>query len=131
MVEQTESGHSYTATFARWERLLAGAEANQDGLPALRRYISQLQAALADTRAARERQRELRAAAQGATEELQRQITQGCELAARLQAGVRLLYGRRSPKLAEFGMKPLAFRRRRKAGCGVKGCPLEATPTAK
>jgi hypothetical protein len=56
----------------------------------------------------------------------------GRDLAAQLQSGVRLLYGRRSPKLAELGMKVLGSRKA-KAGprCGVKGCPLEAPATAK
>lgn len=133
MVEQTESGHSYNSTLARWERLLAGAEANRDGLQALERYVVQLRAALADTRAARERQEKLRAEAQGATLELYRRLTLGRELVAQLESGVKLLFGRRSPKLAELGMKPLAYRRGRRAGtgCAVKGCPLEAAPTAK
>ena len=133
MAEQTESQNCIESTLALWEKLLVGAEANRGDLPALERYVAQLQAALDDARAARDRQQELYAAARGATQELHRRVTLGRELAARLQAGVRLLYGRRSPKLPDFGMKPLVSWRHRRAGvgCPVQGCPLEATPTAK
>jgi len=124
---------SFAEILAHWERLLAGAEANRDDLPALEPYRAQLAAALADTRNVYERRASRQAEACQATRELRALILLGCELTARLESGVRLLYGRRSPKLVEFGMKtflrgakPKAVRR-----CGVEGCPLEATATAK
>lgn len=123
----------FAEILAHWERLLAGAEANRDDLPALEPYRAQLAAALADTRAIYERRTSHQAEARQATQDLRALLRLGCELTARLESGVRLLYGRRSPKLVEFGMKALFRRAKPKAsrGCGVEGCPLEATATAK
>lgn len=132
MPEVTESKNSFAAIVARWEALLAGAEANRDDLPALEHYRAQLEAALADTRAAHERQLGRVAAARQATQDVRSLLALGRELAAQLESGLRLLYGRRSPKLGEFGMKALSRSRKRVArGCAVKGCPLEASATGK
>jgi hypothetical protein len=133
MSDLTGSRQSFAKILAHWEKLMAGAEANRDDLPALEPYRAQLAAALADTRATYERRASRQVAARQATQELRALIRLGRDLAARLESGVRLLYGRRSPKLAEFGMKALLRRAKPKAGrgCGVKGCPLEATATAK
>jgi hypothetical protein len=133
MSSQTVSRSSIDATFTIWEKLLAGAEANQDDIPALEQYRAQLEAALADSRKAFERRLGLQAEAQKGTQELHALLRLGRDLADQFQSGVRLLYGRRSPKLAEFGMKALGRRTKAKAGplCTVKGCPLEAPATAK
>jgi hypothetical protein len=133
MSDLTGSKHSLTSILAHWEKLLAGAEANRDDLPALEPYRAQLAAALADTKEAYERRASCQTEARKGTQELRAVIRLGRELAARLESGVQLLYGRRSPKLAEFGMKALFRRAKPKAGCGcgVEGCPLEATATAK
>jgi hypothetical protein len=133
MSSLTGSRHSLAGIFARWERLLAGAEANRDDLPALEPYRAQLAAALADTKEAHERRMSLQVEACQATQDLRARIGIGRELTARLESGVRLSYGRRSPKLVEFGMKTLLRRVKPKAraGCGMAGCPLEATATAK
>jgi hypothetical protein len=118
---------------AHWERLLAGAEANRDDLPALEPYRVQLEAALADTKGVYERRMGLQVEALRATQELRSLIRLGRDLAARFESEVRLLYGRRSPKLVEFGMKTFFRGAKPKArpGCGVEGCPLEATTTGK
>lgn len=133
MSDLTGSRHSFAKVLAHWEKLLAGAEANRDDLPALEPYRAQLAAALADTKEAYERRASRQAEARKTTQELRALIRLGRELAARLESGVRLLYGRRSPKLVEFGMKALFRGAKPKArrGCGVEGCPLEATATAK
>ncbi|HEY3570295.1 MAG TPA: hypothetical protein VGP73_20360 [Thermoanaerobaculia bacterium] len=134
MSDLTGSNQSFAKVLAHWERLLAGAETNRDDLPALEPYRVQLEAALADTRKFHERRASRAAAARQATRELRAMLRLGRDLASRFESGVRLLYGRRSPKLVEFGMKPILPRGKRKkapAGCGVQGCPLEATPTVK
>ncbi len=133
MSRQTGSKHSFTTVLAHWEKLLAGAEANRDDLPALEQHRAQLQAALADTREAQMRRLSYWRAAQATTQELHTLARLGRDLAAQLESGVLLLFGRRSPKLAEFGIKALPPRAKPKAGprCRVKGCPLEATATAK
>jgi uncharacterized membrane protein YccC len=126
--------NSLAKILARWERLLAGAEANREDLPALEHCRAQLEAALKDTKAARERRLSLQAEALQATQDLHALVRLGRDLAARLESGARLVYGMRSPKLAEFGMKALLPRTARAkpgSGCRVQGCPLEASATAK
>jgi hypothetical protein len=133
MFKKTGSQNSLASILAHWDNLLAGAEANRDDLPTLESCRAQLEAALRDTREAHARRESQRVETQKSTSELRALIRLGRDLAVQLEYGVKLLYGRRSPKLAEFGMKPLLPRRRWKAGpgCAVKGCPLEATATAK
>ena len=131
MSEQTSSKYSFANVVGHWNNLLAGAEANRDDLPALEQCRAQLEAALRDSREAHARRESLWVKAEKSTAELHALLQLGRDLAAQLESGVKLLYGRRNPKLAEFGMKPLPPKRKPKApaGCGVKGCPLEATPT--
>ncbi len=134
MSRQEPSRKSLDAVVALWERLLAGAEANQEDLPALEHCRAQLEAALKDTRAARERRLSLQSESLQVTQDLHALVRLGRDLAARLESGARLVYGRRSPKLAEFGMKallPRAVKARAGSGCQVKGCPLGASATAK
>jgi hypothetical protein len=133
MSEQTSSKYSFTNILAHWDNLLAGAEANRDDLPALELCRAQLEAALRDSREAHARRESQWAEAARSTAELRALLRLGRDLAAQLESGVTLLYGRRNPKLAEFGMKPLLRKRKPKAGpgCMVKGCPLEATATGK
>jgi len=135
MSKEAKSQHTLQSTLALWERLLAGAAANQDDMPALEHYRAQLEAALADVKAAHARQLGARSETLQATRDLHSLTRLGHDLAAQFQSGVRLLYGRRSPKLAEFGMKALGPRAKARGkagpGCAVKGCPLEATATGK
>ena len=126
---------SFASIFGRWEALLAGAEANRDDLPALERCRAQLEAALKEAKEIHVRRLNQEAEARQMTQALHARIELGRDLAARLASGVLLLYGKRSPKLGEFGMKPLpstkVVRRKAPSGCVVKGCPLEATATAR
>lgn len=124
----------FTSAVAQWETLLAGAEANRDDLPALEHYRAQLEAALKETKEIQSRRHAQESEARQMTQELHARLRLGRELAAQLASGVLLLYGRRSPKLGEFGMKPVPSTRVRKkaaSGCVVKGCPLEASATAR
>lgn len=124
---------SFASIFRHWEALLAGAHANRDDLPALERYRAQLEAALKDTREIHERRLGNESEARRLTQEARALLQLGRDLAAQLESGVLLLYGRRNPKLAEFGMKALPGSRKKKAAprCKVKGCPLGASATAK
>lgn len=133
MSRQTSSRYSFTSLLAHWDNLLAGAEANRDDLPALEQCRAQLEAALRDSREIHTRRESQWAEAKRSTAELRALLRLGRDLAAQLEAGVKLLYGRRNPKLAELGMRPLPSKRKPKAaqGCGVEGCPLEATATGK
>jgi uncharacterized membrane protein YccC len=135
MSKEVASQNSLQSILASWERLLAGAAANQDDLPVLEPYRAQLEAALADVKAAHSRRLSQQAEALQETQKLRSLFKLGQDLAARFQSGVRLLYGSRSPKLSEFGMKmpgPRAKARGKAGpGCAVKGCPLEATATGK
>jgi hypothetical protein len=128
------SNNSFASIVGHWEALLAGADTNRDDLPALERYRAQLEAAVKEAREIQSRRLNQESEARQMTRELHARIELGRELAARLASGVRLLYGRRSPKLGEFGLKPLPSTRVRKkaaSGCVVKGCPLEASATAR
>jgi hypothetical protein len=131
MSKHNASRGSFSVILATWERLLAGAEANREDLTALESCRAQLAAALADTKAAYARRETLAAETRRETENLHALLGLGRELAARLASGARMLYGRRSAKLAELGIKVLLPRSRTKAGpgCRVKGCPLEAPAT--
>ena len=120
---------SYAATLSQWEALLAGAGVNRDDLPALEHFRAQLEAALKETKETQSRRLSHEWEARQMTRDLEARLRLGRDLAARLESGVRLLYGRRSPKLGEFGVKALLPRARKR--CMVKGCPLEATATAK
>lgn len=132
MSKLSGSKGSFAYIFAHWDRLLAGAEANRADLPELEPCRAQLEAALVDTRESRARRESQRAETRRMTEEIRAFLRLGQDLAAQLEAGVKLRYGRRNPKLAEFGMKPLLPKRKKAGpGCRVKGCPLEATATAK
>jgi hypothetical protein len=126
---------SLQGTLAAWERLLAGATANKDDLPALEQYRAELESALAEVKASRARRLSQQADALRETRKLHDLTRRGKDLAAQFQSGVRLLYGRRSPKLSEFGMKVLGRRPKARSkagpGCAVQGCPLEATTTGK
>lgn len=134
MPNRSDSRYSFDATVAHWEALLAGAAANRDDLPALESYRAQLEAALKEAKELQARRISQESEGRRMTQDLHTRLTLGRELAARLESGVRLLYGRRSLKLSEFGMKALLLRGARKKaslGCVVKGCPLEASATAK
>lgn len=124
---------SYAATLSHWEVLLAGATVNRDDLPALEHYRAQLEAVLKEAKETQARRLSHEWEARQMTRDLEVRLRLGRDLAAQLESGVRLLYGRRSPKLGEFGVKALLPKARKKAslGCVVKGCPLEATATAK
>jgi len=133
-MSKPDSSNTLDAILAHWERLLAGVEANRDDLPALEHCRAQLEAALGDARVAQERKLGHVAAARQGTQEVKALVRLGRDLAAQLESGVRLLYGRRSQKLGEFGVRPLLPRARRKKAvprCTAQGCPLEASATAK
>jgi uncharacterized membrane protein YccC len=133
MSKLTGPGKTYANVLAHWDRLLAGAEANRADLPELEQCRAQLEAALVDTREAHARREGRQAETHRMTQDLQAFLSLGRDLAAQLEDGVKHRYGRKNPKLAEFGMKPVLPRRKPKTvqGCMVKGCPLEATATAK
>ena len=132
-MSKPDTRNTFAKIVAHWERLLAGAEANRDDLPALEHCRAQLEAVLGDAKAAQERRLGHMAAARQGTQDVKALLRMGNDVAAQLESGVRLLYGRRSQKLGEFGVKPLLPRGRKKAvpRCAVQGCPLEASATAK
>ena len=118
-------------TLTLWEQILAGAEVNRKELPALEQYRAQLASEMADVREALSRRLALQAESFQATRDLRSYLQRGNDLAERLQSGVLLHYGRRSPKLAEFGMKvPRPRPKRGKDGPGrqEKGAPRKPLP---
>ena len=124
------SNNGLADIIAAWQQLLAGADINHDDLPALEDVRGQLAAELVAAQAAHARRLALTTEAHQAVLDLRAAVDKGWELAERFRSGVRLLYGKNSSKLAEFGMK-LPRRPKPKPGCKMKGCPLEPTTTAK
>ncbi|MFL6262099.1 MAG: hypothetical protein ACJ76Y_20575 [Thermoanaerobaculia bacterium] len=135
MPKEPMTRNTLQSTLAVWERLLAGAAANQDDLPALEQYRAELESAVAELKASHARRLSHQAEALQETQKLHGLTRRGRDLAAQFQSGVRLLFGRRSPKLSELGMKVLGPRTKARGkagpGCAVRGCPLEATTTGK
>jgi hypothetical protein len=97
---------------ARWERLLAAAEANRKDVPYLKACRVQLGAEMDYVKALRDRKSALQAEIRQATQDLRVFVGRGKDLASRIEAGARAHYGIRSEKLTEFGIK---LRRRRAA----------------
>jgi hypothetical protein len=134
MSDPSKTYPSFEAIFAHWEALLAGAEANRESLSALEPFRAQLEAALKDTREVYTRKLDHEQEALEMTQDLHTQVKSGRDVAAQLESGVRMIYGRRSPKLLEFGMKPLLPRVGKKTVDPeeeTEGCPPEASATAK
>ena len=126
------SKNALTDIIAAWQQLLAGADINQDDLPALEDVRGQLAAEAAAAQAAHVRKMTLKTEAHQAVLDLRAAVDKGWDLAERFRSGVRLLYGKNSSKLAEFGMKlPRRPKSRPRPGCKMEGCPLEPTTTAK
>jgi hypothetical protein len=100
-----------------WEQALAALTANQADLPHVEDQGVELAATLEELRKLRSRKALLREEMSSNTQKLNDVVARGNDLLARVRAGARGWYGRRSEKLEEFGMKPL----RRRGGGGAVG----------
>lgn len=108
-----------------WENLALTVEANATELAYLAETRTQLLAILDAAKTASVRQAALLAQYQQATRDLEKLLSDGGDLAARIRNGVRMQYGLKSEKLTEFDMRP-----RRKRARPKKEEPVPApTPT--
>ena len=108
-----------------WENLAVTVEANATDLVYLTETRTQLLVILETAKAANVRQAALLAQYRQATRDLEKLLSEGGDLATRIKNGIRMQYGLKAEKLAEFQMQP-----RRKRSRSKKEEPVPApTPT--
>ena len=100
------SKESLATTLQQWEQLIAAGEADPAEWSHLQGYRRELQELLENARQLSVRQDALNAAKQQVTRDLDTVKERGRELASLLRMGAHSVYGRRSPKLREFGLRP-------------------------
>ncbi|HEX4962232.1 MAG TPA: hypothetical protein VF173_15460 [Thermoanaerobaculia bacterium] len=121
---------SYADVIADWEALLAAMAANAAALQELEANRAAFEDHVAKTKAAKARQDAQRAGRQDATQELNKLVLDGRELAAQLRVQVKAKIGRKSEKLVQFGIAPLRKAAPRKVKTPTEGAPAP-TPAPK
>lgn len=115
-----------------WDRLAAAVSNNIRDIPAARQNLEILKRALAEIRKLKQRQVELRAAAQQATRDLEAAMEKASQAAVQLNAGVLATYGSQDEKLREYGLRPWRPRRRKAvpegSQAGESAAPAEKKP---
>lgn len=89
-----------------WEMLLVALDANAPELAYLDEYRAQLAGAWEGVKTAVARQAVHKALSQQATRDIEVNLEVGREMASRLRSGIRIRYGIKAEKLAEFGIQP-------------------------
>jgi len=111
-----------------WDRLVAAVSNNlRELLPIVRRDLEILKQALGEIRALKQRQIELRAAAQQATRDLEAAMEKANRAAVRVNQGILSTYGSKAEKLAEYNLRPWRTRRRKAV---PEDPPAEGSPAA-
>ena len=100
------SKESVAMTLARWEQLLAAWESNAEDLGLIEEYRAELQELVQRVRELSSEQDALNARKQQVTRELDAAKERGRDLAQHVRMGIHTRYGRKSPKLTEFGLRP-------------------------
>lgn len=111
---------SFTEHLASWDRLASGVSSRAADSPAL--MLSQREELIRARKKAWEahlRRLAARAAAQQASRDLEAAVAEAHELATRLRCSVWGTYGRKSPVLHTFGMRPYPRTRARAAAASV------------
>ncbi|HSK76548.1 MAG TPA: hypothetical protein VLQ45_08830 [Thermoanaerobaculia bacterium] len=93
-----------------WQQLLGAYTANAGELQSIEPLSQQLSATLTEVQEYSLQEKASRAERQQFTKKRQETIARGKELASRLRAGIKSVYGAKNEKLIEFGVPP--FRRR-------------------
>jgi hypothetical protein len=117
--------NSFGERMKHWEGLVAGSKANSTDLEIVRGYTTRLDELIPLTKQANTRQLLAQAEFQQSTRDQEALVEEARELANRIRNGVRTLYGVRSEKLVEFGLKP-----QRKRGRLKRKKPLEPAAAA-
>jgi hypothetical protein len=121
---------SYPGTGDDWEGLLTSARNNADKLPDISRHTTALELVLGQTKAVKAVQESHTAARQVATQELNKLLAQGRELAIRLRAVVKGEIGPTSERLVQFKVKPICKRASRKTAEKPPEVTTPVTPPA-
>jgi hypothetical protein len=101
---------NYAITVDTWRRLGYGLEANAGDYPHLEGHRLKLDEMTERANTLLTRRNALDAEKQAVTTELQTLLEEGRKVATFLRLGMKEIYGNRSEKLIEFGIRP--FRRR-------------------
>jgi len=96
-----------------WEKLSAAYKANQPGLAGLEPVIQELDTLQAEVRTLGIQQDAQQAAVQQTTKEIEERVARGTLLATRVRSAAKAIYGTRTEKVLEFGVRP--FRKRTRA----------------
>ena len=107
-----------------WEGVLAAAEENAASLPDVQSERTALTESLVKVRSLKDRQESFSAAKQEATQELNKVLAEGRQIAEKLRDAAKFKIGRRNARLVQFGVAPL----RKRAGKGKKSTPATAAP---
>lgn len=122
---------TYNGVLGNWERLNQMMEANKEDLPTLEPTRQEFAKFLTQAMDAAKRQAVHTAGKQEASKELKELIIEGERIATMLWQGLRIRYGIRSEKLAEFGLQPFRGRPRKvKPEPEAPPTPTPAAPTA-
>jgi len=97
---------TYAGTFDEWRRLLKPLATNNGDTPHLEGHRARLETVLVRVDEIVTLQASLTAAKQEASLELKGLVVEGRKAAAFLKAGIRDHYGRRSEKVAAYGLQP-------------------------
>lgn len=118
--------NSFGERMKHWKGLVAGSKANATDLEVVSGYTNRLDELLPLTEQANARQMQAQAEFQQSTRDQEALVEEALELANRIRSGVRTIYGVRSEKLVEFGLKPQRKRGRLKS----RKKPVEASAPA-
>ncbi len=116
---------SYADVIKDWEALLTALRENAPNLPNLEASRIAFEEHVAKTKEMKARQDSQTAARQEATQELNKLLKDGGELAIKLRALVKGILGPKAARLVQFGVAPQRKRRRKAAAQP----PVPETPT--
>lgn len=106
------AANSFGEQMKHWERIVAVSKENAADLELLSGYTNRLDELVPLTKQANTRQALAQAEFQQSTRDQEVLMEEARELALRIRHGVKSIYGSRSEKLVEFGLKPQRKRTR-------------------
>jgi ABC-type transporter Mla subunit MlaD len=104
-----------------WNRLISAVDTNVEDLPHLVPQRQELEALLEQAKTLRVRQMKLESRLRQTTQELRATVAEGRDLASRLRAGFKQVYGAHSAKLLEAGSRPRRKPRRKRTPAAEAG----------
>jgi hypothetical protein len=104
--EKTIMPRSRGDVVLEWEKLVAALRANPQVLIAVEPLLQELETLLSEIRALVFQQRVQTAAVQQSSKDIEERVKRGRLLAGRLRSAVKGVFGDRTEKVIEFGMRP-------------------------